>query len=135
MIRSVVGNDHDHESIALIIDAIKERIGSHGCFNARQRVLKATTTKWRLIGLVAKFLWKTGLSRSGLTTALACGPGSTALHVAAKLGDVVAVVQLLQAGANPEQRDGLGMTALEVSRLHGPFTLVEAALRAAQKHT
>ena len=60
--------------------------------------------------------------------------GATALMLAARRGDEASVRCLLEAGADRTARNRLGMDAVEISRVYGPFPSVEALLRGKGKY-
>ncbi|VDM84506.1 unnamed protein product, partial [Strongylus vulgaris] len=56
------------------------------------------------------------------------GAGKTALHLAAEAGEVLAVRQLLDAGADAERRDAAGHCALESAHIAGHDTVAAAII-------
>jgi ankyrin repeat protein len=60
---------------------------------------------------------------------LAHGAGMTALHYAARRGDVEIVKLLLEAGADPYVENDLGVNAFEICNTFGPFPTVMKALQ------
>ena len=60
------------------------------------------------------------------TRQFACGPGASALHMAAIAGLVPQVRLLLEAKADPSLRNGLGLTAAEVGCASGFPSILEA---------
>ena len=72
---------------------------------------------------------RTGLSKSNLMSRLAHGAGMTALHYAARRGDVEIVKLLLEAGADPYVENDLGVNAFEICNKFGPFPTVMKALQ------
>jgi hypothetical protein len=91
--------------------------------------MKSQTTKWKLLRGTAKLLVRTGLSKSNLMSRLAHGAGMTALHYAARRGDVEIVKLLLEAGADPYVVNDLGVNAFEICNKFGPFPTVMKALQ------
>lgn len=55
-------------------------------------------------------------------------PGMTALHNAAMFGNSPVVKLLLEAGADKTLRTDLGLTALDISHIFGPFPVIEQLL-------
>ena len=72
---------------------------------------------------------RTGISKSNLMSRLAHGAGMTALHYAARRGDVEIVKLLLEAGADPYVENDLGMNAFEICEKCGPFPSVMKVLQ------
>ena len=69
--------------------------------------------------------------KSVLAHRLAHGPGLTALHYAARRGDVEIVKLLLEHGADPYIENEMGLNSFDISDKFGPFPSV---LRALRKH-
>jgi len=97
-------------------------------FNINYR-MRSQTTKWKLLRGTAKLMVRTGLSNSNLMSRLAHGAGMTALHYAARRGDVEIVKLLLEAGADPNVENDLGVNAFEICDKFGPFPTVMKALQ------
>jgi ankyrin repeat protein len=89
-------------------------------FNVNYR-MRSQTTKWKLLRGTAKLMVRTGLSKSNLMSRLAQGAGMTALHYAARRGDVEIVKLLLEGGADPYVENDLGVNAFEICNKFGPF--------------
>ena len=60
---------------------------------------------------------------------LAHGAGLTALHYAARRGDVEIVTLLLEAGADPYIENEMGLNSFGISEKFGPFPSVRRALQ------
>ena len=60
---------------------------------------------------------------------LANGPGLTALHYAARRGDVEIVTLLLEAGADPYIENEMGLNSFDISEKFGPFPSVRKVLK------
>ena len=97
-------------------------------FFNRELQEKATTLKWKGIYFVAKALYRTGASKTGLMAYLALESGTTALNLAVMRGDVEIVKILLENGADPYIENDLGMNAFELCEKAGPFPSVYRAL-------
>jgi hypothetical protein len=67
-------------------------------------------------------------NRTNLMMHLAMMKRATPLLFAARRGDASAVRVLLAAGADARARNALGLDAVAVSRLYGPFPVVEQML-------
>jgi len=76
--------------------------------------LRPQTSKWKLIRLSAKILYRFGLVKSTIVKRLALGAGLTALHYAARRGDVDVVKMLLSAGADPRITNDFANSARHV---------------------
>ena len=59
---------------------------------------------------------------------LAHGAGLTALHYAARRGDVEIVTLLLEAGADPYIENEMGLNSFEMCEKYGPFLSVRKVL-------
>ena len=89
---------------------------------------RAKTLKWKGVYGVAKVLYRSKLSKSGLITSLARNPGTSALNYAVFRGDVEIVKILLENGADPYVENDLMMNALDICEKAGPFPGVKRAL-------
>ena len=67
-------------------------------------------------------------SRNNLVMHIAMLNKSTPLMAAARRGDAKAVQILLNAGADRTMRNAIGLDALSISRVYGPFADVDAIL-------
>ena len=102
ILMSVCGNeDADHEVLRLILQ--------HDTDVNYQR--RSRTAKWFAIRFVAKTLVRTRMSSSLLIQRLAADIGDTALHQAARRGDLQIVELLLSEGADPSLKNDLGQDA------------------------
>ena len=90
---------------------------------------KSTTLKWKGIYFVAKVLYRTGASKTGLMQSLATDCGTSALNLAVIRGDVEIVKILLENGADPYILNDLGMNAFDICNKTGPFPSVYCALQ------
>ena len=68
------------------------------------------------------------LSKSVLASRLAHGAGLTALHYAARRGDVEIVTLLLEAGADPYLKNEMGLNSFDITEKFGPFPSVMRVL-------
>jgi ankyrin repeat protein len=85
--------------------------------------------KWKGIYFIAKALYRTGVSKSGLMEFLAVESGTTALNFAVMRGDIEIVKILLENGADPYVENDLGMNAFDICKKAGPFPSVRKALQ------
>ena len=76
------------------------------------RQIKSQTSKWKLLRAAARLGVRSKLSRSKLLRRVAESGGLTALHYAARRGDVEIVELLMQHGANPTVKNDLGRDVL-----------------------
>lgn len=76
--------------------------------------VKPRTMTWRAIYLIAEICVKTGLNGSTLMHSLAERRGRTALHYAARRGDLSIVELLLSNGADPNAKDARGKSVKDV---------------------
>ena len=91
--------------------------------------IQSRTTKWKILRGSAKLMVRGGLMKSVLTHRLAHGAGLSALHYAARRGDVEIVNLLLEAGADPFIENEMGLNSFDISEKFGPFPSVKRALR------
>ena len=89
----------------------------------------STTLKWKGIYFVAKALYRTGVSKTGLMQSLAIDSGTSALNLAVMRGDVEIVKILLENGADPYIENDVGMNSFDMCDVSGPFPSVAKALR------
>ena len=73
--------------------------------------------------------WLRGFVKSVLANRLANGPGLTALHYAARRGDVEIVTLLLEAGADPYIKNEMGLNSFDICEKFGPFPSVRKVLQ------
>ena len=73
--------------------------------------LNATTMKWYSIQKAVKVAHRIGLANLGVVRLLSSESGATALHLAARRGDIEVVELLLSSGADPSFRNDLGQDA------------------------
>ena len=83
--------------------------------NAVNVTAKSRTVKWKVLRSVAKTMCRLKLTSSRLVHRLAQGDGITALHYAARRGDVEIVNELLSSGVNSQIRSSMGCTASDMS--------------------
>ena len=106
---AVCGNvDSDPEIVEMILDLTQCDINER----CRPRSLR-----WKAIRYVCKFATLTGVAaRNGMMPRLAYGLGATALHYAARLGDLERVELLLGNGADPTLKNYRGDDAGTMSK-------------------
>ena len=107
-----------------IFDSVED-LGLDGDINYR---MSSQHLKWKLFRGTAKVLVRSHVLSSGLALRLALGPGLTALHYAARRGDVEIVTILLKAGADPYIKNEMGMNVFDICEFYGPFEKVREAL-------
>ena len=91
--------------------------------------MRSQSTKWKILRGCAKLAVRCRLVKSMLSHRLAHGAGLTALHYAARRGDVEIVTLLLEAGADPYVENEMGLSSFDISDKFGPFPSVSKALR------
>ena len=91
--------------------------------------MRSQSIKWRVLRGCAKWMVRGGLLKSVLAHRLAHGAGLTALHYAARRGDVEIVTLLLEAGADPYVENEMGLNSFDITRKFGPFPSVSKILR------
>ena len=83
--------------------------------------IRSQSTKWKLLRGFAKVAVRCRFVKSVLIHRLANGAGLTALHYAARRGDVEIVTLLLEAGADPYIENEMGLNSFDISEKFGPF--------------
>merc|ERR1711871_668845 len=91
--------------------------------------MRSQSTKWKLLRGSAKLMVRGGFVKSALAQRLAHGAGLTALHYAARRGDVEIVTLLLEAGADPYIENEMGLNSFNTTEKFGPFPSVLRVLR------
>ena len=91
--------------------------------------IRSQSARWKLIRGCAKVAVRCHVAKSALAHRLAHGAGLTALHYAARRGDVEIVQLLLEHGADPYIENEMGLNSFEITQKFGPFPSVERALR------
>ncbi len=118
---AVENEDSDPEVVRLILENLKSTHISEQLSSIVNYRRTPTTFKWKGIYFVAKSLYRTSLSTSGLMKHLAMEVGTTSLNLAVARGDIEIVKILLENGADPYIENDLGMNAFEVCEKFGPF--------------
>jgi len=135
VLTSIAANeDSDPNVIRLLLEKLKATCKNNTkpiitLLNSQQH---PSTFKWKSINFIAKTLYRTGASKSGLMAFLAIESGTTPLNLAVVRGDIEIVKILLEAGADPYVENDLGMNAFEICDKFGPFPSVHSAM---QKHS
>jgi ankyrin repeat protein len=125
---AVENEDSDPNAIRLILEKLKSSSDSKTFISLVNYQRKSTALKWKSIYFIAKALYRTGLSNSGLMAFLAIESGTTALNYAVRRGDVEIVKLLLEDGADPYVENDLGMNAFEICKKCGPFSRAKKLL-------
>jgi len=128
LMAACANEDSDPQTVKAILDDFRGLGENHGLDGDINYRMRSRTTKWKLLRGAAKLLVRTGLLKSNLMSRLANSAGMTALHYAARRGDVEIVKLLLEAGADPYVENDLGMNAFEICEKSGPFPSVTKAL-------
>ena len=87
------------------------------------------STKWKILRAFAKLMVRCRFAKSVLAYRLAHGAGLTALHYAARRGDVEIVTLLLEAGADPFIENEMGLNSFDITEKFGPFPSVMRILK------
>ena len=90
--------------------------------------MRSQSTKWKILRGCAKLAVRCRLVKSVLAHRLAHGAGLTALHYAARRGDVEIVTLLLEAGADPYIENEMGLNSFDITKKFGPFPSVMGVL-------
>ena len=91
--------------------------------------MRSQSTKWKVLRGCAKLAVRCRIVKSVLARRLAHGAGLTALHYAARRGDVEIVTLLLEAGADPYIENEMGLNSFDITRKFGPFPSVIRVLK------
>ena len=106
----------------LVCGSPRDDSSTHNGWDDVNTVQIPRTFLWSTIHSVARSVSRLGLSRSEVVMDLAHHTGSTPLSCAAQRGNLKAVRWLLQHGAGDStlQKNRVGCTPLDVSRIFGP---------------
>jgi len=126
---AVENEDSDPEVVRLVLEKLKQISSNSEEFTSHVNYQRHSATfKWKSIYFVAKTLYRTGVSKSGLMRSLAIDAGTTPLNLAAVRGDIEIVKILLENDASPDVKNDLGMNAFEICEACGPFPSVKKVL-------
>jgi hypothetical protein len=128
MTSAIENEDSDPDIVRILLEKFKSSCSSTEFSSIVNYKRRSTTFKWRSIRYVAKVLYRTGVSKTGLIESLAIHSGTTALNLAVMRGDVEIVKILLENGADPYTENDLGMNAFDICDKAGPFPSVMQAL-------
>ena len=119
--------DSDPAVVKLLIEVLN-RVDDDDLGGDINYRMQSKSRKWKLLRGSAKIAVRCGLVKSVLASRLANGPGLTALHYAARRGDVEIVTLLLKAGADPYLENEMGLNSFDISHKFGPFPSVGKVL-------
>ena len=119
--------DSDPKVVKLLLKLF-DRVDDLGLDGDINFQVRSRTLKWKLLRGTAKVMARGHVVRSALTDRLAHGAGLTALHYAARRGDVEIVKILLEAGADPYIENEMGLNSFDITRKFGPFPSVMRVL-------
>ena len=125
---AVENEDSDPDVVRKILEKLKSSCSPKEFASIVNYKRTSTTMKWKGIYFVAKAIYRTGISKSGLMSFLAVESGTTALNQAVMRGDVEIVKILLKNGADPFIKNDLGMNAFKICDMSGPFPSVRKVL-------
>ena len=114
--------------VRLVLEKLKDSYSAKELTSIVNYKRTSSTWKWRGIYSVAKVLYRTGESKSGLMKFLAIDSGTSSLNLAVARGDVEIVRILLENGADPYVENDLGMNAFKICDEAGPFPSVRKVL-------
>ena len=124
LIASCSNEDADPSVVKQILNEIDLE-----CAGGINYQIQSRTTKWKLLRGFAKLAVRCRLVKSVLAHRLAHGAGLTALHYAARRGDVEIVTLLLENGADPRIKNEMGLDSFGISEKFGPFPSVRRVLQ------
>ena len=128
LINAVDNEDSDPNVVRLVLEKLKESYSAKEFTSIVNYKTTSTTLKWKGIYSVAKVLYRTGASKSGMIKLLAIDSGTSVLNLAVLRGDVEIVEILLEYGADPYVENDLGMNAFDICDEAGPFPSVKRVL-------
>ena len=131
---AVENEDSDPDVVRLVLEKVKSSCSPTEFYSIVNNRRSPKTLKWKGIYCVAKVLYRTGLSKTGLMEFLAVESGTTPLNHAVMRGDVEIVKILLENGADPYIENDLGMNAFDICRKAGPYRSVMKALHVKMKN-
>ena len=126
---AVENEDSDPDVVRKILEKLKSSCSPKEFASIVNYKRTSTTMKWKGIYFVAKAIYRTGISKSGLMSFLAVESGTTALNQAVMRGDVEIVKILLENGADPYIENDLRMNAFDMCNNAGPFPTVYRTLQ------
>ena len=127
-LNAVENEDSDPDIVRIILEKFKSSCSPKEFASIVNYKRTSTTIKWKGIYLVARMLYRSGLTKTGLLHSLASDSGTSALNLAVIRGDVEIVKILLENGADPYVENDLGMNAFDICNKAGPFPSVNRAL-------
>ena len=105
LMSACANEDADPRVVKLFLENVTQK--------TMNRKIRAKTNMWRLIYMFANVSIRTGVNKTSLMQSLAERQGRTALHYAARRGDLEIVELMLEHGADPSMRDDRGMSVIE----------------------
>ena len=117
LMAACANEDTDVRTVRYILERVK------GGVNKR---MKSTTWKWYFLRGLSKAIAKMG--GGGLMRRVAESCGLTALHYAARRGDMEIVKVLMEYGADPYVTTDLGVDVVDYCDRRGPFPKVRIVL-------
>ncbi len=126
---AVSNEDSDPDVVRLLLEQFKSSCSPTEFSSIVNYKRASTTFKWKSIYFVAKALYRTGTSKTGLMAFLAVDSGTTALNQAVMRGGVEILKILLENGADPFVENDLGLNAFELCEKSGPFPSVKRVLK------
>eukprot|EP00938_MAST-03A_sp_MAST-3A-sp1_P005044 g5044.t1 len=126
---AVENEDADPDVVRIILEKLKSSCSPREFASIVNYKRTSTTIKWKGIYLVARTLYRTGLTNTGLFHSLAVDSGTSALNLAVIRGDVEIVKILLENGADPYVENDLEMNTFDICNKTGPFPSVDRALQ------
>jgi len=122
LMAACANEDADVRTVRYILERVK------GGVNRR---MKSRTWKWFMLRSLSKAVVKLG--GGGMMKRIVDSCGLTALHYAARRGDVDAVKVLMEYGADPNVKTDRGVDVLNYCDQRGPFPKVRAVLEGSEE--
>ena len=128
LMAACANEDSDPQVVRLLLKTL-DRVRDLGLDGGVNFQMRSRSLKWKLLRGTAKVLVRSHVVNSFLASRLAHGAGLTALHYAARRGDVEIVTLLLEAGADPYIENEMGLNSFDITEKFGPFPSVTRVLK------
>ena len=135
MLMAACANEDSDPKVVKLLLKLYNRVYDLGLDGDVNFQVRSRTLKWKVLRGTAKMLVRANVVNSALASRLAHGAGMTALHYAARRGDVEIVKLLLEAGADPYIENEMGLNSFDISDKFGPFPSITKTMTKASTTT